>query len=131
MIQKIFLRMKIPVLLSILILSSYMSFAQIERIPSKKADSLGSMRGRKDMIKDLDLTSGQMAKLKEIRQTGRMKKQAINNNDQLTDDEKKKQLRQLQKEQAKNILDILTDEQKEKLKAKRKQNKEMEDEKIN
>jgi len=75
------------------------------------------------MIKDLDLTTGQQAKLKEIRQTGRMKKKDIEGNSQLSDDEKKKQLRELQKQQAKNIQEILTDEQKEKFKANRKKNK--------
>lgn len=91
-------------------------------MPSKRTDSLTSNTSplnKKDLIKDLDLSTGQEAKLKEIRQTIRMKRETIDNNDQLTDDERKKQLRELQKQQARWIQDILTDEQKEKFRANR------------
>ena len=45
------------------------------------------------------------------------KKEAIENNSQLSESEKKTQLRGLQKEQAQNIQAILTDEQKEKFRS--------------
>lgn len=102
------------------------SVAQIERkpSPSKQEDSAlsqpsNSMNNRKDLLKDLDLTREQKIKLKEIRQANMAKKEAIENNSQLSEEEKKKQFRELQKEQAKNVQAILTDEQKEKFKAKR------------
>ncbi len=113
--------MKLPGLFLILLLSSVITFAQVERVPPAKTDSLSgtSISGKKDLVKDLDLSTGQQAKLKEIRQSVRMKREGIDNNDQLTDTERKKQLKELQKQQAKWIEDILTDEQKEKFRSSR------------
>jgi Spy/CpxP family protein refolding chaperone len=125
-----FVQMKSPGLVLILLFSSLISFAQVERKPSpaKQADSVSNNPGgnktdkgsRKDLVKELDLSKEQKGKLKEIRQANMAKKEAIENNSQLSETEKKKQLRDLQKEQAQNILAILTDEQKEKFKASRK-----------
>lgn len=114
-------KMKLPGLFLILLLSSVITFAQVERVPPAKTDSLSgtSISGKKDLVKDLDLSTGQQAKLKEIRQSVRMKREGIDNNDQLTDTERKKQLKELQKQQAKWIEDILTDEQKEKFRSSR------------
>jgi len=118
--------MKIPGLILFLLLPSMISVAQIERkpSPSKQVDSIlsqpgNSMNNRKDLLKDLDLNREQKMKLKEIRQASMAKKEAIENNGQLPEEEKKKQLRELQKEQAKNVQAILTDEQKKKFKAKK------------
>ena len=121
--------MKAPGLILSLLLFSLVSFAQVERkpAPAKPADSVANSQkagkmdkaNRKDLLKDLDLSREQKGKLKEIRQAGKVKKEAIENNSQLSEDEKKKQLRELQKEQANSIQAILTDEQKEKFIAKR------------
>ena len=113
--------MKLPGLFLILLLSSVITFAQVERVPQAKTDSLSgtSIPGKKDLIKDLDLSKEQKIKLKEIRQAGKARKEGIENNSQLTEPEKKKQLRELQKEQALQVQAILTDEQKEKFKTKR------------
>ena len=114
---------KTPGLILFFLFSSVISFAQIERVP-KKTDSLSagnnSSSGKKDLVEDLGLSTGQQAKLREIRETVRMKRKEIDNNDQLTDEERKKQIRELQKEQAKYIEGILTDEQKEKFRNSRK-----------
>ena len=121
--------MKIPGLILFLLFSSKISLAQIERksSPAKQTDSVSNKPaentmdrpGRKDMLKELDLTKEQKIKLKDIRQANMAKKEAIENNSQLSEQEKKTQLRSLQKEQAKNVQAILTEEQKEKFKAKR------------
>lgn len=123
--------MKAPGLILALLLSSIISVAQVERkpAPAKPVDSVASNQpvkkmdkaNRKDLLKDLDLSREQKIKLKEIRQANKTKKEAIENNSQLPEDEKKKQLKELQKEQAKSIQAILTDEQKEKFKAKRRE----------
>lgn len=128
--------MKSPALILALLLSSLIAFAQVERKPApvKPADSVANNQpanrmdktGRKDLLKDLDLSREQKIKLKEIRQANKTKKEAIENNSQLSDDEKKKQMKELQKEQAKAIQAILTDEQKEKFKAKRREKMEEE-----
>ena len=111
--------MKIPALVFILLFNSFLALAQVERKPSpaKQSDSVETKMNRsdrRDLIKDLDLTREQKMKLKEIRQSNKTKKEAIENNSQLSDREKKDQLRSLQKEQAQNIQAILTDEQKAK-----------------
>lgn len=123
--------MKTPGLILMLLLPSVISYSQIERkpVPVIKADTVAGNQSagkvdkadRKDLFKELDLTREQKIKLKEIRQANKEKKEAIESNGQLSEDEKKKQLRELQKEQAKSIQAILTDEQKEKLKAKRRE----------
>ena len=119
--------MKVPGLILVLLFSSIISFAQIERKTSraKQTDSVGNTpventmdkSSRKDMLKELNLTREQKIKLKEIRQTNMAKKEAIENSSQLSESEKKTQLRGLQKEQAQNIQAILTDEQKEKFRS--------------
>lgn len=124
-----FAKVKFPGLFLILLFSTLISFAQVERKPSpaKPADSVSNSTAgnktdktsKKDLLKDLDLSKEQKIKLKDIRQAGKAKKEAIGNNSQLTEPEKKKQLRELQKEQAQQIQAILTGEQKEKFKAKR------------
>lgn len=108
-------KIKLPGLFLTLLLSSVISFAQVERVPPAKTDSLSgtSISGKKDLVKDLDLSKEQKIKLKEIRQAGKTRKEAIENNSQLTEPEKKKQLREQQKEQARAIQAILTGEQKE------------------
>ena len=119
--------MKIPGLILVLLFSSIISLAQVERVPAKQADSVINKSavntkdkpGKKDLVKELDLSREQKIKIKEIRQSGKAKKDAIENNDQLSTSEKKTQLREQQKEQAKNIQAILTEEQKEKFKTKR------------
>jgi periplasmic protein CpxP/Spy len=123
--------MKASGLILVILSSSIISFAQVERkpAPAKQADSVAGNQvaagadkaSRKDLMKDLNLTRDQKIKLKEIRENGKAKKEAIENNSQLTEPEKKTRLRELQKEQAKSIQAILTDEQKEKFKAKRRE----------
>jgi hypothetical protein len=108
------------------------SFAQVQRKSSKiaadtsnavaerKTAKIGS---RKEQMKELDLTREQKVKLKEIRQTGKAKKAAIEADDKLSNDEKKTKLKELQKEQLTNTMSIMSEEQKEKMKTMRKQNK--------
>lgn len=102
--------------------------AQIERKPVViKADPAQTTEGtaaadkqtRKERFKELDLTREQKLKLRDIMQSGKAAKEAIENNTQLSAEEKKKQLRELQKAQAVKIQAMLTPEQREKFKASR------------
>ncbi len=119
--------MKLPVFIFLLFLSSISASAQIERKPvAIKTDSAQTTSNNKadkqtpkDRLKDLDLTKEQKAKVKEIRQEGKAAKEAIENNTQLSEEDKKKQLRELQKAQAQKVQAILTEEQKVKFKASR------------
>jgi Spy/CpxP family protein refolding chaperone len=124
-IQKI-ANMKIPLIVLVLSLGTLSSSAQIERKPAViKTDSAQAVKpgnktyqqSRKDRLKDLDLTREQKMKLKEIREANKTAKDAIENNTQLSEQDKKKQLRALQKEQAQKVQAILTDEQRAKFKA--------------
>lgn len=123
--------MKIPLIVLTLSLGTLSSSAQIERKPALiKTDSVQAVRSgteadqqsRKDRLKELDLSREQKMKLKEIREANKTAKEAIENNTQLTEQDKKKQLRTLQKEQAKQVQAILTPEQREKFKSSRQNN---------
>ena len=124
--------MKFRLIFLLLLLGSLSSSAQIEREPivSGKKDTIpftasnekNNKQNQKDRLKELDLTQEQKAKVKEIRQAGKSAKEAIENNAQLSEEEKKKQIRNLQREQAQKIQAILTPEQRAKFKASRPNN---------
>ena len=122
--------MKLPVFIFLLFLSSISASAQIERKPvAIKTDSTqttgnskAEKQTQKDRLKDLDLTKEQKAKVKEIRQAGKSAKEAIEKNTELSETDKKKQLRELQKAQAQKVQAILTEEQKVKFKASKQNN---------
>jgi Spy/CpxP family protein refolding chaperone len=111
-----------------LIFISFLSVAQVQRIatPSKQPDSvmrqpgenaaLNENAGRKQMMRELNLTRDQRAKIKEIRQSNMAKKDAIANDDKLTQEQKDVQLRELKRAQAQSTMTILNDEQKAKIK---------------
>lgn len=123
--------MKISIIAYILFLLTISASAQIERkTVAVKADSTQTTisetkvdkQSRKERFKELDLTREQKGKMKEIMQANKAAKEAIENNTQLSDLEKKKQMRALQKEQALKVQAILTPEQREKFKASRQDN---------
>ncbi|MBK8520467.1 MAG: hypothetical protein WAT20_12550 [Ferruginibacter sp.] len=118
--------MKISLIVFILSLLTISASAQIERksvaakmdsAQTSTNDNKADKQTRKDRFKELDLTPEQKGKLKEIMQTNKAGKEAIENNTQLSDQDKKKQMRELQKEQMQKIQAILTPEQRKKFKA--------------
>ena len=118
--------MKIPLIAFIFSLVTVSASAQIERKPVVvKTDSAqtttnnnkADKQSRKDRFRELDLTREQKGKMREITQTNKSAKEAIENNTQLSDQDKKKQMRELQKAQMQKIQAILTPEQLEKFKA--------------
>jgi Spy/CpxP family protein refolding chaperone len=132
--------MKKGIFLSVFILISIISFAQVQRIVkpvdsssvSKTTTGINSPgTQRKKMMGDLDLTKEQKGKLKEIHQAGKAKKEQIEADDKLSDTEKQSRLRELQKEQAQNTLKILNPEQREKMKAARMQMRKQEKNDLN
>ena len=104
--------------------------AQIERAVGVPKDTIAftasngknNKQKQKDRLEELNLTKEQKAKLKEIRQSGKAVKDAIENNTALSETEKKKQLRNLKMEQAQKVQGILTEEQKAKFKASKQNN---------
>ncbi len=122
--------MKISLIAFILSVVTLTASAQIERKPvAIKTDSAqttsnnkADKQTQKDRLKELNLTKEQKAKVKEIRQAGKSAKEAIEKNTELSETDKKKQLRELQKTQAQKVQAILTEEQKVKFKASKQNN---------
>jgi Spy/CpxP family protein refolding chaperone len=115
--------MKITYIILFLSLFTITASAQIERKPvvvktdstqTAVSDNKVDKQSRKERFKELDLTKEQKGKLKEIMQSGKAAKDDIENNTQLSEQDKKKQLRELQKDQMQKIQSILTPEQQEK-----------------
>lgn len=114
--------MKIPPIFLFLLMGILNSSAQIERKSAVdvKADTavatstekFDGKQNPKDRLSDLNLTREQRIKLKIIREANTKAKTAIENNAQLSEKEKKMQLRELHKKQAQKVQAILTDEQK-------------------
>jgi Spy/CpxP family protein refolding chaperone len=110
------------------------SFAQVQRNKATtltRPDSTGTVAekrkgngmDKKQMMKDLDLSREQKIKFKELRQSMKEKKEAIESDDKLSGPEKEAKLKELRKEQAKNTMSILTPEQKVKMLKMRKDKK--------
>jgi len=118
--------MKISLIAFIFSLFIVPASAQIERkLVVEKQDSIHTIpadnpsykQSRKDRFRELDLTREQKSKMKEIMQANKAAKEAIENNTRLSDQDKKKQMRELQKGQMQKIQAILTPEQREKFRA--------------
>jgi Spy/CpxP family protein refolding chaperone len=118
--------MKITCIVLSLSLTALSASAQIERKPviiktdstqTTGNDTKVDKQSRKERFKELDLTREQKGKMKEIVQANKAAKEAIENNTQLSDQDKKKQMRELQKTQMLKVQAILTPEQIEKFKA--------------
>lgn len=114
--------MKITWFVLFLFLTALTATAQVERKPvvvktdtsqATANDPQVDKQSRKERFKELGLTREQKSKLKEIMQANKAAKEAIENNTQLSDQDKKKQLRELQKAQMQKIQAILTPEQQE------------------
>lgn len=105
---------------------SFLSIAQLQRVVTpRRVDSASAVKekfnednkaGRKQMLRELNLTKEQRSKLKEIRQTNKAKTEAVNNNDSLTQEQKDAKLRELKREKAQSIMPVLNEEQKAKMK---------------
>jgi hypothetical protein len=105
--------------------------AQIQRKKTVVADSAAvstdkaakTTGDRKQMLKELNLTKAQKVKLKGMRQDGKTKMDAVQNDTQLSAEEKKTKLKELKKQQLQNTLSVLNDEQKAKFKQMQKDKK--------
>lgn len=88
------------------------------------------------MMKQLNLSEEQKAKLKEMKAAHKERAQAIKNDSKLSDEQKKEQLKALKGERKKNMEAVLNDEQKAqmkemkaKMKAEKKHHKKMKSDK--
>ena len=123
----------IALLMSIITLGS---FGQVQRNVAAKKDSTemgmpnetinseneqSKKETKRQMIRSLNLSKEQKQKFKEIHQANKEKKESISSNDQLTESQKKDQLKELHKEAAMNMNSLLSEEQRDKVKAMRKE----------
>ncbi len=100
-----------------------LSFAQTTTPQTEAAKPTGTEKkhhkghgNKKAMMKELNMTDDQKAKMKEMKEANKAKKEAIINDSKLTEDQKKQQLKDLHKAGAKDMQGVLTDEQKAKMK---------------
>jgi Spy/CpxP family protein refolding chaperone len=94
-------------------------FAQ-QRQNGEKKDIFrkGFERGRaSEIVKNLNLTAEQQAKVKELNQGLQTNVQSIKSNSALTDAQKKEQVKELMKKHREDIQSLLTQEQKQQLKS--------------
>ena len=114
---------KIIIIAVIAMVVSINATAQIQRSAEAKTNDITVManpkasadkQSRKERFRELNLSKEQKGQLKGIMQTGKNSKTEIENNEQLSDADKKTQLHELKKNQAQKILAILTPEQREK-----------------
>ena len=104
----------------LMLITGYVSLAQVQRTPVKqKTDSSAiviepekNKDSRKEMFRELNLSREQKIKMKEINQSMKASKEAIENDTALSETEKKAKLRVLKKEQVQKIQALLTEEQK-------------------
>jgi len=68
------------------------------------------------MMKELDMTEDQKARLKEMKEANKAKREVILSDSKLTEEQKHGQLKELHKAQGKNMQAVLTDDQKAKFK---------------
>ena len=123
--------MKIPALALWLLIGFFSGKAQIQRTitPADKGTQLEKVKPPeqksrfREILRQLDLTRKQQIQLKQLRNDHQAKRASIESNDQLNEEEKKRQLRELQKELLARIQSLLTDEQREKLKTLTRENK--------
>ena len=119
--------MKKIVLFSLLIAGiSVAASAQTDRVVKQDSSKMrmhqqmGNMRQNQEMMKDLNLTPDQSAKMKNVMEEMRPKMDALRDNTSLTPDEKRSQLKALRDEQKTKVDAILTPDQRTKMEEKRK-----------
>ncbi len=96
---------------------SFQAEAQVKREQkANKSEMHAKKNKQKGVVKDLDLTAEQQAKLKASRENAKLKMDAIKNDNTLSEAQKKERMEVLRKEQKANMENILTREQKEKMK---------------
>jgi Spy/CpxP family protein refolding chaperone len=97
--------------------------AQVKREvnPSQTSQSNAVQKNKKkEMMKELNLTKEQRGQMKEFHKSMKQKKEDINNDNTLTEAQKKDKMKELHKEQKEKMKAILTPEQKEKMKEQKK-----------
>lgn len=100
-------------------MASQFTFAQSVPETGKEKPGRGyhqkKMRHHKEMMKQLNLTEDQQKQMKTLRESNKVKRDAIKNDATLTDEQKKEQLKSLRKSQKDQLQSLLNEEQKKKM----------------
>jgi len=114
--------MKKIIAILVIAFTSQLAFAQENASPEmKKANSERKMhhkkgKHKKEMMKSLNLSDEQKGRLKEMKVANKQKRDAIQNNSSLSQEQKKEQLKALKQDQRNGMQSVLNDEQKQKMK---------------
>ena len=106
---------KIIAILSVAFMSQ-LAFAQENTSPEmKKAKTERKMhhkngKHKKEMMKALNLNDEQKAKMKDMKEANKQKREAIKNNSSLTEAQKKEQFKALKQEQRNGMQSVLNDQ---------------------
>ncbi len=124
-LKYLIMKRSFPLVAFLLSLSS-LSFSQIQRVSKSKPlqDSASAQmqskpadkNGRKQMLKELDLSREQRGKLKDIMKGGKSQKATLDADTTLSAPARQQKNRELKKLQAEKIMGILNEEQKTKFK---------------
>ncbi|MCP9751212.1 hypothetical protein [Ferruginibacter sp. HRS2-29] len=114
--------MKKAILLLIISFAAVSGFSQIQRkvVKDTSASLAKTKESKKQQLKQLDLTKEQKGKIKEMRKANKDSKDAIMNDETLTDEQKKSKVDSMKRGNARKMQGVLTDEQKQKWKEMRK-----------
>lgn len=112
--------MKKYIVTALAVMTGFISSAQIQRtVVKQKPDSVSSVPAPvqkndsgKEIFKELDLTKEQRGKLREINQSMKASKEALESDTTMNDESRKEKLKALRKEHRSKIQAILTEEQK-------------------
>lgn len=107
---------------SLLALTFVLGLGTLSNAAPKAGAGKGAAKGNKigKMVKELGLTEAQKAQLKTIMADAKTQRTTLKQNTALTPEQKRTQMKDLQKATQEKISDILTPEQREKMKAMRK-----------
>ena len=97
------------------LLFSVMLFASLSMFAQGRMQKDGNQM---EMIRELNLTKTQKVQLRDLHQSMKANKEAIESDQTLTDDQKKEKLKEARKEQMQKINGMLTPEQRENFKEK-------------
>jgi len=87
----------------------------------KPIQGRSAKKGGSELGKELNLTTDQQAKMKEIRKEYKNKLESVRNDDALTQEQKKTRIKELMKQQQEQVKMILTQEQIEKMESLKKE----------
>ncbi len=92
------------------------TYIEMKKEKKEKTKEKMGMKAKDKMAEELGLSEEQAAQMKKVKEKAKQERTAITSNTELTEEQKKKELRSVRKSADANIKEILTDEQYKKMK---------------